>query len=180
MSGKRVLLGITASAAAFKGVALASAFRRRGFEVDAVLTPNAARLVSPRQLACITARRVLWTEFADDPGDDPAPHVRLTEDLSLMVIAPATADFLARLSLGLGDDLLTTTALACNSPMVVAPAMHNRMWRNPVVQEHVERLRGRGVVFAGPVDGDLACGDSGAGRMMEPPDILQVCLELML
>lgn len=180
MSAKRVLLGITASAAAFKGVSMASLLRKRGFAVDAVLSKNATRLISPQQIACVTGRGVYSDLWTDLPDADPIPHISLTEDLALMVIAPASASFLARLSLGLADELLTTAALACNSPMVVAPAMNSRMWNNPVTREHVERLGGRGVVFAGPVEGELACGTRGAGRMMEPEEILQVCLELIL
>ena len=181
MSAKRVLLGITASAAAYKGVMLASLFRKRGFEVDGVLSRNATRLISAHQLGCITGRPVhtdLWPSTAE--GAASLSHLSLTEDLSLMAVVPASADFLARLSLGLADELLTTAALACISPMVVAPAMNSRMWDNPVTREHVERLSGRGVVFAGPVSGDLACGDSGEGRMMEPEDVLQICLELLI
>ncbi len=174
----RVILGITASAAAFKGVALASLLRRRGCLVDGILTRAACMLVGPPQLACVTGRPVHTDQFPAQPSD-PIPHITLSEGAALAVVAPATADILARLACGLADDLLTATLLACDCPLVVAPAMNPRMWSNPATVENAARLAGRGVVFAGPVTGTMACGTTGDGRMMEPEEVLGVCASLL-
>lgn len=179
MSSKgRVVLGITSSAAAYKGVALASLIRKAGYDVDGILTANACRLVTPIQLACVTGRPVHSLQFEEQPGD-PIPHITLSEGAAALVVAPATANFLGKLAAGIADDLLTTTALACECGVLVAPSMNTRMWMHPAVRENVARLSGRGVVFAGPVRGPLACGSSGDGRMMEPSDILGVLLSML-
>lgn len=174
----RIVLGITSSAAAYKGVALASLIRKAGYDVDGVLTPGACRLVTPLQLACVTGRPVRTLQFEEQPGD-PIPHITLSEGAAALVVAPATANFLGKLAAGIADDLLSTTALACECRVLVAPSMNTRMWEHPAVRENVSRLCERGVVFAGPVHGLLACGSSGAGRMMEPADILDILLAML-
>lgn len=174
----RIVLGITSSAAAYKGVALASLVRRTGYDVDGILTANACRLVTPVQLSCVTGRPVHTMQFAEQPGD-PIPHITLSDGAAALVVAPATANFLGKLAAGIADDLLTTTALACECRVLVAPSMNTRMWNHPAVRENVSKLSGRGVVFAGPVQGPLACGSSGAGRMMEPSDILDILLSML-
>ncbi len=174
----RILLGITSSAAAFKGVALASLLRGRGYEVDGILSSNACRMVTPAQLACATGRPVHTELFPPQPCD-PVPHITLSEGARLLVVAPATAHFLARLAWGFADELLTATALACDCPVLVAPAMNSRMWLNKATAANVEILRGRGVTFAGPVDGRMACGTCGPGRMMEPSDILEAAIRIL-
>jgi phosphopantothenoylcysteine decarboxylase/phosphopantothenate--cysteine ligase len=167
-----VLLGVTGSAAAFKGVALASLLTRKGYEVDCVLTEAGSRFVGPAQLASVTGRRV-WTGMFGDPQDH-MPHITLSEAADVLVVAPATADILARMSCGLADGLLSATALAFEGPVVAAPSMNARMWRSRATQENAGRLRDRGVVFAGPVEGRLACGTEGSGRMMEPEEVADV------
>ncbi len=175
---ERVVLGLSASAAAFKGVALASMLRREGLQVDAVMTPRAMEMVAPLQLECVTGRPVCRGLFADVPGD-PVPHVRLTEGCSLLVVAPATAHLMARAAAGMADDILTSCLLACEAPVVMAPSMNSRMWRNPATRANRAILAERGVVLAGPVSGRLACGTEGEGRMMEPSEVLEVCLRLL-
>lgn len=169
---RRVLLGVTGSAAAFKGVALASTLTKKGYEVDSVLTPSGARFVGSAQLASVTGRRV-WTEMFGDPADH-MPHISLSEAADVLVVAPATADIMARMACGLADGLLSALALAFGGPVVLAPSMNERMWESPATTENVARLRDRGVVFAGPVEGRLACGTAGAGRMMEPDEVAEV------
>ncbi|OPL18710.1 MAG: hypothetical protein AVO35_05110 [Candidatus Aegiribacteria sp. MLS_C] len=178
MASERILLGITGSAAAFKGVALASLLRKRGLHVDGVLTEAGTRFVTATQLACVTGRPVYTSLFTSQP-DDPVPHIALTEDLALMIVAPATADFMARAAWGLADDLLSAAYLACEAPVVMAPSMNSRMWRNPATVDNVLRLKDRGVTMAGPVTGGLACGTEGPGRLMEPEGIMDICLEVL-
>ncbi len=178
MSSERVLLGITGSAAAFKGVMLASLLRKEGVQVDGVITPAGLEFVTETQLACVTGRPVYSSLFLGEPGDS-VPHITLTDSIDLMAVVPATADFIARASCGLADDLLSSCFLACGAPVLMAPSMNSRMWSNPATAENVRRLEGRGVRFAGPVTGKLACGTSGPGRLMEPDGILSVCLEIL-
>jgi phosphopantothenoylcysteine decarboxylase/phosphopantothenate--cysteine ligase len=168
----RVLLGVTGSAAAFKGVALASILAKKGYSVDPVLTAAGARFVGPAQLSSVTGRRT-WTEMFGEPGDH-MPHITLSESAHILVVAPATADIIARMALGMADGLLPALALAFSGPVVVAPSMNSRMWESKPTMENVGRLRSRGVVFAGPSKGRLACGDSGTGRMMEPEEVAEI------
>ncbi len=174
----RIILGITGSAAAFKGVALASLLRKNGFEVDAVLTGSALRFVSDTQLACVTGRPVYTDLFVPQPGD-PVPHITLTEGRPLLVVAPATAACMARAAFGLGEDLLSCIYLASSGPVILAPAMNTRMWENPATVSNTTLLRERGVIIAGPEEGLLACGTTGKGRMTEPEDLLKVCLRVL-
>lgn len=174
----RILMGVTGGAAAFKAVSLASLFRKEGHEVDGIMSGGAIELVTPAQLSCVTGRPVYHRLFIEQPGD-AIPHISLTDNPDLMVIAPATAHFIARVALGLADELITAAALACQAPMVIAPAMNSRMWSNPATRQNIDTLAARGVTFAGPVEGILACGMSGEGRMMEPEDIFRVCLDVL-
>jgi phosphopantothenoylcysteine decarboxylase / phosphopantothenate---cysteine ligase len=175
---KRIILGITGSAAAFKGAALASLLRKKGLDVDGVLTRAACEFITPTQLACVTGRPVRTELFTEQPSD-PVPHITLTEGCSLLVVAPATADFMAKAAHGLADDLLSSVFLACEAPVVLAPSMNTRMWLNVATRANAAILRERGIGLAGPVEGMLACGTTGEGRLMEPEDILAVCLEVL-
>ncbi|MBD3277792.1 MAG: hypothetical protein GF388_05800 [Candidatus Aegiribacteria sp.] len=178
MNGKRVLLGITGSAAAFKGVVLASILRKRGCEIDGILTGAALEFVTETQLACVTGRPVYSDLFVPQPGD-PVPHISLTENIDLFVVVPATADFMARAACGLGDDLLSCCYLACDSQVLMAPSMNTRMWNSPATAANAKTLEKRGVVLAGPVSGTLACGTSGIGRLMEPDEIAECCMKIL-
>jgi phosphopantothenoylcysteine decarboxylase/phosphopantothenate--cysteine ligase len=171
-------MGVTGGAAAFKAVSLASMLRREGHDVDGILSSGALRFITPVQLSCITGRPVFHRLFAEEPGD-VIPHITLTNHADLLVVAPATAHFMARMACGLADELITAAALACAAPVVLAPSMNNRMWMNPATVHNCGILRSRGVVFAGPVEGPLACGTVGEGRMMEPEDIFGVCMEIL-
>jgi len=174
----RILLGVTGGAAAYKAVELASLFRREGHEIDGVLSGGALEFITANQLSCVTGRPVFSRLFIEQPGDS-IPHISLTDSLDLMVIAPATAHFMARITYGLADELITAAALACEAPMVLAPAMNTRMWNNPATRHNVELLKKRGIILAGPVEGRLACGTEGEGRMMEPTDIIRICREFL-
>ena len=178
MNGKRVLLGISGSAAAFKGVVLASILRKRGCEIDGVLTGAALEFVTETQLACVTGRPVFTDLFVPQPGD-PVPHISLTDSIDLFAVVPATADFMARAACGLADDLLSCSYLASDCPVLMAPSMNTRMWNSPATAANVKTLENRGVVFAGPVSGELACGTRGAGRLMEPEEVAEYCMEIL-
>ncbi len=178
MKTKKILLGITGSAAAFKGVMLASLLRKEGFEIDGILTPAALRFISETQLACVTARPVYSSLFTMQPGD-PVPHITLTDSIDLFAIVPATADFIGKSANGLADDLLSSAFLASEAPVIMAPSMNTRMWNNSSVAANLEILKSRGVMFAGPVMGPLACGAEGMGRLMEPAGILKLCMDVL-
>jgi phosphopantothenoylcysteine decarboxylase/phosphopantothenate--cysteine ligase len=171
-------MGVTGGAAAFKAVGLASGFRRDGHEVDVIMSGGALEFVTPVQFSCITGRPVHTELFIRGPGD-AIPHITLTTGNDLMVVAPATADYMAKLAHGLADELITAASLANDAPLVLAPTMNSRMWENPATRSNVETLMNRGITMAGPVEGPLACGTTGYGRMMEPEDIYRICIEIL-
>jgi phosphopantothenoylcysteine decarboxylase/phosphopantothenate--cysteine ligase len=166
-----VLLGASAGIALYKSVELASRLTQRGDAVRTILTPNAARFVAPLTFRAVTRQEVYVDTFDDDPAYRPE-HISLSDWADVLVIAPATADLLGKLACGLGDNLLTATALAFNRPVVVAPSMNDRMWAHPIVQANVARLReALSYRFVGPDDGYLACGAFGPGRLSAPEAI---------
>lgn len=168
---KRVLLGVTGSIAAYKAADLASQLTQAGAQVDTVLTRSACRFITPLTFQALTGRKAYTDE--DLWGDEAhILHVGLARAADLMVVAPATADMLARLAQGRADDLLALCALALEAPLLVAPAMDAGMYRHPAVQANVATLRQRGVRFAGPVEGRMASGLTGLGRMVEPEELL--------
>jgi phosphopantothenoylcysteine decarboxylase / phosphopantothenate---cysteine ligase len=166
--GRRVLLGVTGGIAAYKSAYLARLLRERGAEVQVVMTTAATRFIGPDTFAALTARPVHSDVFEHT---EQVLHVRLAHEADAAVVAPATANVLAKLANGVADDLLTSTLLEQRGPVVVAPAMHSGMWTHPATVRNVEVLRGWGVEVIGPVEGPLAAGDEGMGRMAEPEDI---------
>lgn len=172
-----ILVGVSGSAACFKAVALCSELTRRGHRVTAVLSPAAARLVQPLQFACVTGRAALSDEWR--PGDPAGmDHIALARTADLLVVAPATADRIGLLALGLAPDLLGSLALALPSglPRLFAPAMNPAMWRHPAVGRNVLQLESDGWRCLGPAEGPTACGDDGPGRMVEPIEIVEAVL----
>jgi phosphopantothenoylcysteine decarboxylase/phosphopantothenate--cysteine ligase len=182
VAGRRVLLGVTGGIAAYKSCYLASRLTQAGAHVDVVMTEAALRFVCPLTYQSLTGRPVytsLWgsVEGGGDAADEASlpthvPHVGLAEAAELIVIAPATANTLAKLAHGIADNLLTSLALAARCLLLVAPAMDGGMWTNPATQANVALLRGRGVLVAGPAAGRLASGLEGEGRMVEPEELL--------
>jgi phosphopantothenoylcysteine decarboxylase / phosphopantothenate---cysteine ligase len=168
MDGRRVLLGVTGGVAAYKSAHLARLLVATGAEVTVVMTEAATRFVGPDTFAALTGNPV-HTSLWDHPGE--VIHVRLAHGTDVVVVAPATANVLAKLAHGLADDLLTSTLLEYRGPLVIAPAMHTGMWQHPATRGNVETLAARGVRFVGPVSGPLAHGDSGPGRLAEPEEI---------
>ncbi|GAB4581887.1 MAG: bifunctional phosphopantothenoylcysteine decarboxylase/phosphopantothenate--cysteine ligase CoaBC [Anaerolineales bacterium] len=170
IQNKRILLGVTGSIACYKAADLASKLRQAGAEVEAVLTESALQFVTPLTFQSVTGRRA----FVDADLWGTAGHVLhigLAENADLMIIAPATANTLAKLAHGQADNLLTITALAARCPLLVAPAMDGGMWENSTTQANVQLLKAHGITVLGPVEGHLASGLRGVGRMMEPADL---------
>jgi phosphopantothenoylcysteine decarboxylase / phosphopantothenate---cysteine ligase len=170
MHGKRVLLGITGGIAAYKSPDLVRRLREQGAEVQVVLTAGAREFVTPMTFQAVSGREVrsdLW----DPEAEKAMSHIELARWADLVIIAPATADFIARLATGQADDLLTTLCLATAAPIALAPAMNRVMWANAATQANVATLKSRGIHLWGPGEGDQACGEVGAGRMLEPTQL---------
>lgn len=171
LEGRRVVLGVSGSIAAYKALSLASALVQAGARVDVILTRAAAELVRPLAFQALTHRPVV-TDLWDPAGPIAMDHIALAQSAEALVLAPATADLMARLALGLADDALTTTALACRAPLLLAPAMEPDMWDHPATQGHAATLLARGAELAGPALGRLASGKEGVGRLAAPEAIL--------
>ena len=170
--GKRVLLGITGGVAAYKAAALVRLLVRAGMDVRVVMTEAATRFITPMTLQALSGQKV-WTDLWDAGVADHMAHIELSRDRDLLVVAPATADFLAKAALGLADDLLSSLVLARECPLLVAPAMNRQMWEQPATQRNLRTLRSDGVLVVGPAVGDQACGETGPGRMVEPEALLE-------
>jgi phosphopantothenoylcysteine decarboxylase/phosphopantothenate--cysteine ligase len=171
LTGKRILLGLTGGIAAYKAAELTRLLGRGGADVRVAMTEAATRFVTPLTFQALSGQPV-WTDLWDPRVPDGMGHIELSRDRDLIVVAPASADFLAKLANGAADDLLSTLCVARRCPLLVAPAMNVEMWQNPATQRNVARLREDGVHVAGPAAGDQACGEVGPGRMLEPPQIL--------
>ena len=181
LSGKRIVLGISGGIAAYKSVTLASRFTQANALVDVIMTHSAAKFVAPVTFQSITQRSVAADTFESwhDAGRLRIGHVALAHASDLFIIAPATAHTIARLALGLSDDLLSITALSYKGPMLLAPAMETNMWTHPATMRNVQTLRDWGVDFIGPEEGRLASGVVGEGRVAEPEDIFEVACKVI-
>lgn len=168
---KTVVVGVTGGIAAYKTCELVRALVKDGHRVKVVMTEAATRFVSPLTFRTLSAEPVTVSLWADEP-DAKVHHVSLAEEADVMVIAPCTANVIAKIAHGRADDMLTTTALATEAPLVIAPAMNVHMWRKEVTQRNVAALRARGVMFVEPTRGELACGDVGEGRLAPVETIL--------
>ncbi len=171
LAEKRLLLGITGGIAAYKSVELVRLLRKSGAEVQVVLSGAATQFVTPMTLQAVSGRPVRQDLF--DPAHEAAMgHIELARWADLVLVAPASASFIARLANGFADNLLATLCLATAAPIVLAPAMNQQMWQNSATGDNVALLERRGVTLWGPASGDQACGESGPGRMLEPADLL--------
>ncbi len=171
LSGKRILLIVAGGIAAFKSLELIRRLRERGASVRCVLTEAGAKFVTPLSLQALTEDRV-YSDMFSLTDESEMGHIQLSRDADLLVVAPATANILARMAGGLADDLAATVLLATDKPVLAAPAMNVRMWTHAATAENVETLRRRGVHFIGPNDGAMACNEHGPGRMSEPEEIV--------
>jgi len=167
----RILLGVSAGIAAYKAIDLASKLTQRGDEVRTLLTPHALNFLTPLSFRAVTRQPVYTDTFEEDPEYKPG-HVSLSEWPDVLVVAPATADLIARIAAGLGDNILTVTLIAFEKPVIVAPAMNDRMWAHPFVRRNIEALRKIGYHILEPGIGHLACGSMGPGRLPETPELI--------
>lgn len=176
LKNKKILLGITGGIAAYKTIELIRYLKKANAEVRVVLTPAAEAFVTPLTLQAISGNAVS-TSLLDPQAELAMGHIELAKWADLVIIAPASADFIARLRVGMGNDLLSTLCLATASPILLAPAMNQQMYKQLAVQENIATLTLRGMQFIGPNSGFQACGDVGVGRMSEPEEIYQAVLD---
>ncbi len=170
LSGQKILLGVTGGIAAYKACELVRELKSRGGEVRVVMTPAASEFVTPLTFQALSGHPV--SQNLLDPEEESAmSHIALARWADCILVAPASADFMARLSAGMANDLLSTLCLARTAPLILAPAMNQAMWMNSATQSNVATLKSRGLQFLGPAEGLQACGETGPGRMMEPKDI---------
>jgi phosphopantothenoylcysteine decarboxylase/phosphopantothenate--cysteine ligase len=178
MNGNRILLGVTGGIAAYKSPELVRRLREHGAEVQVVMTAAAQEFVTPLTFQAVSGRAVR-TNLWDSAAEAAMGHIELARWAELVLVAPATAGFLARLASGQADDLLTTLCLATEAPLAVAPAMNRVMWAHPATRANISLLASRGVTVIGPAEGDQACGEVGAGRMHEPLEIVSRAMALL-
>lgn len=179
LQGKRVVIGITGGIAAYKTIELIRLLRKANAEVRVVLTSAAAEFVTPLTLQAISGSPVSQSLF-DPAAELSMGHIELAKWADIIVVAPATADFIARMNVGMANDLLSTLCLATSAPILLAPAMNQQMYAQTITQENMAKLAQRGVKFVGPNSGEQACGDVGAGRMSEPLEIFTALCEQLV
>lgn len=172
LTHRKILLGVTGGIAAYKAADLVRRLKERGAEVQVVMTKGAQAFVTPLTFQAVSGQPVR-TELLDPEAEAGMGHIELARWADLILVAPASANFMARLARGMADDLLATLCLATESPVALAPAMNRVMWANPATQENADLLRRRGVQLWGPGEGEQACGETGAGRMLEPLDLVE-------
>jgi phosphopantothenoylcysteine decarboxylase/phosphopantothenate--cysteine ligase len=171
LTGKRILLGMTGGIAAYKAAELTRQLVKAGADVRIAMTEAATRFVGTATMQALSGQPV-WSDLWDPRVNDAMGHIELSRDRDLILVAPASADFMAKLANGLADDLLSTLCIARRCPLMVAPAMNVEMWQNPATVRNAETLRADGVHIVGPASGGQACGEMGMGRMTEPADIV--------
>src|SRR5947207_6502691 len=180
----RITLGVTGGVAAYKAAELVRRLQQDGFTVQVVMTRGAREFVTPLTFAALSGQKVITDLFGDSSGgeanlESAIEHIAVAQRTDLLLIAPATADIIAKFSRGISDDFLTTLYLATTAPVVVAPAMNVNMWNPPATQENLERLRARGVHIVSPDEGYLACGMTGAGRLAGQDAIVAAVREVL-
>jgi phosphopantothenoylcysteine decarboxylase / phosphopantothenate---cysteine ligase len=170
LQGKRILLGVTGGIAAYKAAELVRLLIKAGCDVRVVMTRAACLFITPVTMQALSGQKV-YTDLWDSEVADNMAHIELTRDRDAIVVAPATADFMAKLANGFADDLLSTACLARECPLLLAPAMNRQMWENAATQRNLKQLKADGVLLLGPDSGDQACGETGMGRMLEAREI---------
>jgi phosphopantothenoylcysteine decarboxylase/phosphopantothenate--cysteine ligase len=178
VQGKRILLIVGGGIAAYKSLDLVRRLKERGSSVRAILTRGGAEFVTPLSLSVLSEEKV-FTYLFDLKDEAEIGHIRMSREADLVVVAPATADLLAKMAHGLADDLATAVLLAADKKVLAAPAMNKRMWQHAATKRNVARLREDGIVFVGPNEGEMACGEYGPGRMAEPGEIIDVIETLL-
>lgn len=178
ISGKKILLGITGGIAAYKSAELLRLLVKAGADVKVVMTKSAAEFVAPLTFQTLSGKPVMTDLFSAEV-DSGLDHIRFTDEADLFIVAPATANSIGKITGGIGDDALSTLALAFDGPFLIAPAMNAKMYRNPFVQENLEKLKKHGYKIVGPESGDLACSYQDVGRMSQPSDILEAAISAL-
>jgi phosphopantothenoylcysteine decarboxylase/phosphopantothenate--cysteine ligase len=175
---KRILLGLTGGIAAYKGAELTRLLVNQGIQIQVVMTEAACHFITPTTMQALSGKPVFTSQWGEHTADHMA-HISLSRATDAIIIAPATADFIAKLAHGLADDLLSTLCLARNCPLLVAPAMNRQMWESPATQRNIRQLVADGVTILGPVNGTQACGEEGMGRMQEPIELAHTVLTFL-
>ena len=175
MHGRKIVLGVSGGIAAYKSAELTRALGRLGADVHVVMTEAGTRFVAPLTFQALSGNRV-WTRALDEEIEDGMPHISLGRGADAILVAPASANFIARLAAGLANDLLSMLCLARNCPLLVAPAMNRQMWENPATRRNVATLQADGIAILGPAVGEQACGETGPGRMLEPEALCEALL----
>lgn len=178
--GKKIVLGVTGSIAAYKAAELTSQLTRQGCDVRVVMTADALRFITPLAFKTLSRHPVVTDLYDEEEGWKPT-HIQMADEADLLLIAPATANTLAKLALGLANDALSCVALALNprAKMLIAPAMNGKMWLHPATQQNVATLKSRGAEFIGPEEGLLSCGYEGLGRLWPVDNVAARALELL-
>ena len=169
---RTVILGVTGSIAAYKSAEIASLLRKAGHEVFVVMTRSAAEFITPLTLATLSRNPVLRDLSEEQEGGWKPGHIELADRADLLLVAPASADSIARLANGFADDALGAVAIATRAPLLIAPAMNGKMWEHPATRANTEMLKSRGAAFVGPAEGMLACGYEGTGRLADVAEIV--------
>ena len=177
-SGRRVALGITGGIAAYKAIEVLRGLQRAGCEVRVTMTKHACEFIQPLTFRALSGSYVVVDDYAAD-NPDPIAHITFSQTVDLFIIAPATANTLAKLANGVADDFLSSTYLACTAPVLIAPAMNSVMWEHPATQRNLQKLRDDGVHLIDPDEGEMACGTFGPGRLNEPEMIVSAALDLL-
>lgn len=178
LKDKKVVLGVTGGIPVYKAADLASRMTKSGAKVKVVMTRSATEFVSPLVFSSLTGHEV-FTAMFETPQKPAIWHIALAGEAEVVVIAPATANFMAKLAAGIADDILSATVLATTAPVVIAPAMHHNMYQNPITQENIQKLKARGFTFVGPESGRLASGDTGLGRLADTDKILGIIEQVL-
>lgn len=179
LKNKSVLLIISGGIAAYKSLELIRLLKKAGASVRAILTKGGEQFVTPLSVSALCEEEA-YTNLWSLKDETEMGHIRLSREADIIVIAPASADIIAKTASGFADDLATTTLLAnLNTPILIAPAMNHAMWNNPATQENLEKLKSRGFKTTGPEEGAMACNETGMGRMSEPEDILAAITKLL-
>ncbi len=174
----KILLGISSSIAAFKAIDILRGLLKEGIEVQCIMTKNSLNLISPLTLEILSGKKVIVDIFEKGKSGE-ITHIDITKNANLLLVAPATANIIAKFANGIADDALSTIYLALRCPVLIAPAMHSQMFLHPATQENIEKLKNIGVEFIGPYEGELASGERGIGRMAEPEEIVNRVIRII-
>lgn len=179
LRNKKIILGVTGCIAAYKAAEITRKLKKLGADVWVVMTTSAQKFITPLTMRTLSGNPCITEMFSDEISSMPLPHISLSESADLILIVPATANILGKAANGIADDILSTTLLSCECPVIFAPAMNDRMWKNAVVKENVKKLKVLGHTFIGPEKGELACGTVGEGHIAETDDILKSVVDLI-